>query len=115
MARKAEYKNPPADPTNQWVRDALAYAGIGQTELAARLHDLKIISSPDRSVVQKMTVGRKVTAKEMLAISQITGLPTPKEVSYTHALEDVRRRFPDARPEAVEEALSILLGSRKTG
>jgi hypothetical protein len=76
---------------------------------------MKVITAPDRSIVQKMTVGRKVTAREMLAISEITGLPTPKEVSYAEALEDVRRRFPDAQPEAVQEALSILLGSRKTG
>jgi len=116
MARKAEYKNPPADPTNQWVRDAMAFAdNMSQSKLAEELHKRKVISAADRSVVQKMTVGRKVTAKEMLAISEITGFPTPKDALVPNLLDEIRSRHPDLAPEAVRSVLQALERDLKNG
>lgn len=61
----------------QWVAGALKHAGIAQAEAARRLTD-KLGKSIDRAAVNKMIKGnRSVSAVEMMAISEITGVPIP--------------------------------------
>lgn len=87
----------------------MAFAdNMSQARLAEELHKRKVISAADRSVVQKMTVSRKVTAKEMLAISEITGFPTPKDELGPNILDEIRTRYPNLSPEAVQSALQAL-------
>lgn len=74
MSGKPQYKNPPATPINQWVREALEHAGLSQQLLADKL-TRDGAGNFDRSIIQKMTVGRKVSAAEAQAISKITGYP----------------------------------------
>jgi len=78
MSRTAVYRAPPAGPINQWVRDALAHSGLSQAALSRELFDRKIIGN-DRSIVNKMTIGRDVSAREIFAIAEITGFPAPNE------------------------------------
>jgi hypothetical protein len=74
MKRKPTYPNPPVSPMNQWVRDALEYAEMSYPRAAAGLaREMK--KNFDRSTVQKMTVGRKVSMAEAEALSKITGFP----------------------------------------
>lgn len=113
MARKAEYKTAPAQPINQWVRDALAYAGISQAALAKALHERGAISAPDRSIVQKMTVNRDVSADEAFAISEITALPTPNEASRPEAYDEILRLLPNAEPSVVDTVLTVLRRGQK--
>lgn len=76
MAGKPKYKNPPAAPMNQWVREALAHAGLSGPEVADKL-SARLRRSYDRSIIQKMTVARKVSADEAAELSTITGYPLP--------------------------------------
>lgn len=77
MAGKPKYKNPPATPMNQWVRDALAAAGLSQQELGDALTRAGI-GNYDRSMIQKMTVARRVTMDEAQAIAAVTNHPLPE-------------------------------------
>lgn len=77
MMPKKQKSATPAAPENQWVADALAHAGISQAELTRRLFERRIISNNDRSIVNKMTINRKVTAREMFAIAEITDFAPP--------------------------------------
>lgn len=67
----------PAAPINQWVRDALAHASISQSKLASLLYARRVISNDDRSIVNKMTLDRDVSADEMMAIAEETNFPAP--------------------------------------
>ncbi|RWX78297.1 hypothetical protein EPK99_06615 [Neorhizobium lilium] len=64
---------------NSWVKEAIEHSGISQTKLAKILADRKIITSNDRSIVQKMTTTRVVKAHEVFAIAEITGFPAPNQ------------------------------------
>lgn len=76
MARDTANTTTDIKPINQWVADALTFSGLSQSELAARLAERQVITSKDRSFVNKMTLGkRKVSADEAAAISEITGYP----------------------------------------
>lgn len=77
MPRKPLYPSPPATEMNQWVRDALRTCGMTQQELADRLTAHPDVSSYDKSMVNKMTKKRKISAVEARAISDITGYPVP--------------------------------------
>lgn len=70
----------PTAPINQWVRDALAHAGMSQAEMARRLTD-RLRREVDRSIVNKMTISRGVEADELFAIADITGFPAPNDQS----------------------------------
>lgn len=64
---------------DQWVKDALAHAGMGQAELGRRLTD-KLRRSIDRAAVNKMTLNKRAIAgDELIAIEEITGFPAPLE------------------------------------
>lgn len=64
---------------NHWVKEAVDFAGISQAKLASILFDRKIITSNDRTIVNKMTKSREVKAHEVFAISEITGYPAPNK------------------------------------
>lgn len=83
MSKKSS--RPPSHPINQWVRDALAHANLSQTKLASRLHARGAITNDDRSIVNKMTIDRDVSADEMIAISDETGFPPFKYPAPTSA------------------------------
>lgn len=74
MAKKPTYNRPPAGPQNQWVRDALAFAGMSYPKAAEAL-TMAGLGAYDRSKVQKMTVDRKVTKEEAEALAAATGYP----------------------------------------
>lgn len=61
---------------NQWVRDALETAGLSQQALGYALTRAGV-GNFDRSIVQKMTVSRRITMDEAAAIAEITGHPLP--------------------------------------
>jgi SOS-response transcriptional repressor LexA len=65
-------------PVHQWVKAAMQHAKMpSQAELARQLSQ-KLRRSIDRAAVNKMIKGeRDVSADEMLAIEEITGLPVP--------------------------------------
>lgn len=76
MAGKPKYEARPATPMNQWVRDALEHAGLNYPETARRM-TTQLRKNYDRSIIQKMTVGRGVSADEAAALARITGFPLP--------------------------------------
>ncbi len=112
MKRKVSVPPRPARPINQWVRDALAHAGVAQAELARKL-SARLRVSYDRSIVNKMTIGRDVSAEEMFAISELTGFETPNVVpeattrvplvSWVSA-GDLQAVTVDEAPETIDEA-----------
>ena len=72
-------------PLNEWLIEALAFSGLSQTALAERL-DARVQKKIDRSIINKMTLGKRViSAEELLLISEITGfdLPSDKPVAPT--------------------------------
>lgn len=68
---------------NLWVRNAIIESGKSQTELAAGL-TRSGLGNYDRSMVQKMTVGRRVSMDEARVISQLTGYPMPDPTGGAH-------------------------------
>ena len=95
MARTKSYSNPPATPRNQWVRDALTHAGDMSFPAAAeKLSRAGLGKNYDKSIVQKMTVARGVTAEEVKALSAITGFPPPPDVA-----DDTSTRIAALPPE----------------
>lgn len=74
----------------RWVRAAALHADMSQAELARQLQ-AKLSRPYDRAAINKMMLdrpkrgqkSRRVSAEEMLAISQITGFPAPvPQVQY---------------------------------
>lgn len=71
----------------KWVREAIEHAGISGAELARRMTERGL--AVDRAAVSKMmketatprTKPRRVSAAELIAISEITGLPLPAGVT----------------------------------
>lgn len=62
---------------SDWVKDALDFSGMSGAELARRLSS-RVGRSIDRAAVNKILKGlRRVSADEMVAISDITGFPAP--------------------------------------
>lgn len=70
---------PPAaevKPINKWVAAALKHSSMSQTALAAALAARGVVTSNDRSFVNKMVLGRRdVSAEEAAAIAEITNYP----------------------------------------
>ncbi|UYQ70998.1 S24/S26 family peptidase [Pelagibacterium flavum] len=55
-------------------------ADMSGSDLARRLHERRVISTPDRSIPSKIARGeREVSASEVFAIAEITGYPAPNE------------------------------------
>lgn len=96
---------------NQWVRDAFAYAnektGREPTyqDIADVLNAARIGQAYDKSVVQKMTVGRKVSLLEAGAISQATGYPLPEAQFDAQTLDD---RLESLSPQRQERLVAYL-------
>lgn len=62
-----------------WLTHALHASRMSQAALAAELNNF-VPKTVDRSVINKMVLGtRKISAEEMLLISQITDFPLPGE------------------------------------
>lgn len=65
----------------QWLMDAMAHKGWGQSELARRLTDAYPSWAGDRSKIYKATKGkRKLSAEELYQISDVTGFQIPDGV-----------------------------------
>ena len=77
MTNKPRYLSEPIHPMNQWVRDALSQTNLSGPEIAAGMTKL-LSRNYDKSMLQKMTVFRKVTKPEAEAISALTGFPLTK-------------------------------------
>lgn len=70
----------PYSSLNDWLASALKASGMSQAALAEELNGM-VPKQVDRSVVNKMVLGgRKISAEELLSISQITGFPLPNEL-----------------------------------
>lgn len=69
-----------SEMNGDWLKDALAYAGnMKQAELARRLAAMLGPSYDDRSIVNKMVLGRRqMSGPELLAICEITGFKLPE-------------------------------------
>lgn len=80
MEKKAVKSKSIKGRLNHWVKEAIDYADISQSKLAAVLFDRKVITSNDRTIVNKMTTTRDVKAHEVFAIADITGYPAPNKV-----------------------------------
>lgn len=90
-------------PINQWVVDALAFSGLSQSDLATRLAERRVITSKDRSFVNKMAVGkRKVSAEEAAAISEITGFPMLENATQDPRLTEIIKIY-QSLPEHYRE------------
>lgn len=78
----------------QWVEAALLHSNnMSQTELA-RLLKQRLRAEYDRSIVNKMVLGkRKVSSEEMLAIEEITGHPAPAAARAAPAVEKPGKRM----------------------
>lgn len=111
MAGKPKYKNPPATPMNQWVRDALANAGMSQQELGDALTRTGI-GNYDRSIVQKMTVMRRISMAEAHAISSITSFPL-SERDPDGQLPPEYYQLSEAHREAVNTLIRGLLANQQ--
>lgn len=61
---------------NQWVRDALEHGNLSFPQ-AAEILTRAGLGEYERSKIQKMTVGRKVTMAEATALSEAIGFPLP--------------------------------------
>lgn len=111
MAGKPRYSNAPAAPINQWVRDAIAHAGLTFPAMANALTAAGLGRNYDRSTVQKMTVSRGVLAEETAAIATITGYPPLGAEPRVPALD----RYKDLEPQdqAVVDALIDRLWARR--
>lgn len=97
MVKKPVYRNPPATPMNKWVRDALESSGLSQQALSDLLSRTPTVGTYDRSMVQKMTVARKVSMDEARAISQITGHPLPDTENSGEVVAEYQRLSPDSQ------------------
>lgn len=72
-------RTPISTPLSEWLIEALAHSGLSQTALAERL-DKRVPKKIDRSIINKMTLGKRViSAEEMLLISEITGFDLPSD------------------------------------
>lgn len=67
----------------------------------------------DRSIVQKMTVSRRIRVEEMNAISRITNFPVLKE-DLEDEFSAVYRKLSKEHQEAVRTMMQGLLASRVT-
>lgn len=80
MLKRKEKK--PVAAINRWVADAVKYWGLSQSALAHELYLRRVIQSDDRSIVNKIVLGRRdVTADEAFAIAEITGLAAPNDLA----------------------------------
>lgn len=105
MTNKPRYTADPVHPMNQWVRDALAHTDLTGPEIAAGMTRL-LQKNYDKSIVQKMTVFRKVTKPEAEAISALTGYPLTPDGSDPYALK--MAQLPAAKRRLVEQLIDTL-------
>lgn len=71
---------PISTPLSDWLNQALASTGLSQVKLAEEM-DARVARRIDRSIVNKMTLGKRaISAEEMLVIADITGFPLPSDV-----------------------------------
>ena len=64
-------------PLNEWLVEALNYSGLSQAALAERL-DARVPKKIDRSIINKMVLGKRViSAEELLQIAKITNFELP--------------------------------------
>ncbi|QRM55126.1 S24 family peptidase [Sinorhizobium sp. BG8] len=67
------------DMDKNWVEAALAHSKLKQAEVTRRLHN-RFGWREDRSLINKILKGRRILdAKEMFAISEVTGFPLPAD------------------------------------
>lgn len=97
---------------NQWVREALNHADMSQQALSDALTRSKHLGTYDRSMVQKMTVGRRVSLQEAEQISQITGYPLPDTVSEQEFSGMFQRLNPENQ-QAIQTIMSNLLRTQQ--
>jgi SOS-response transcriptional repressor LexA len=63
-------------PINKWVASALKHSGMSQTAMASALAARGVVTSNDRSFVNKMVLGKRdVSAEEAKAIAEIADYP----------------------------------------
>lgn len=95
---------------NEWVKNALKASGMTQVRLAEELYNRKIITAPDKTIVNKMTLFRDVSANEMMAISDITGFELPNHGPATIEVPIISWISAGAmtRGDAVDASLGIL-------
>lgn len=68
---------------NEWLKTALEVSGLSQAEVSRRLGD-KLNRSYARSMINKMANGqRKISAEELIALSEITGQSIKKRSVQT--------------------------------
>lgn len=113
MAGRARYKNPPATPMNQWVRDALQASGLSQQALGDALTKAGL-GNYDRSIIQKMTVARRVAMDEAQEICRITGHPLP-ETSSDAELPREYYLLNEEHRVAVQTLIRGLLANQQAG
>lgn len=113
MPKAPKYKNPPLQPMNQWVRDALAHAGMTFPQLADAL-TRSGVGTYDRSTIQKMTVGRKVSFEEARAISEATGYPYVSDEDGQGFVADYLSLDPESQA-TVRDLLQVLRSRHRAG
>jgi hypothetical protein len=95
---------------NQWVRDALAHTNLTGPDIAAGLTRM-LSKNYDKSMVQKMTVFRKVSKAEAEAISALTGYPLTPDALDPYAIK--MAQLPATKRRLVEQLIDTLQGEQK--
>ena len=98
---------------NEWVRQALTYASdagddLSYDEIANALTIAKVGGTYDKSKVQKMTIGRKVSLLEAQVISQLTKFPLPQPEQQATSLDERAARLSVKRQQRLLEMLADL-------
>lgn len=76
MPRTAKPPAAELKPINKWVAAALRHSGMSQTAMAAALAARGVVTSNDRSFVNKMVLGKRdVSAEEAKAIAEVADYP----------------------------------------
>lgn len=112
MATQRKNKTPPASPINAWVKEAIDSAGLSYQSIADEM-TRSGIGAYDRSKVQKMTVGRGVSAEEAAAIATITGYALPSAYSGDRFETDFERLSESDR-EIVRAMIHRMLKATET-
>ena len=94
---------------NQWVRNALDHTDLTGPDLAAAMTRL-LGKNYDKSILQKMTVFRKVTKPEAEAISSLTGYPITPEAGDPIAAKLLE--LPAHKRRLVEQLIETLMDDK---
>lgn len=95
-----------ADMLSEWLRKNLALANVSQSDLARKLTE-RLGRSVDRAAVNKMTTGsRKISADELIAITEILEIRRPDDPIIEPLIASFDPDAPDDDPAPVDAEMA---------